>query len=226
MLHWFDLFVVFFLFTSAIWSYFRGFAKEVFSVSALVIGYFAASSFYKPVAPMFERLHPEQTVQEISAFLSLFFGAVIFVVILSSYARRILKVSDILSSVDKIAGFAVGIFKGGLILSLLAYPFSLVPGMTEGALQSSFFAPILIGTSGAMLEKVAPSLAKDMENMEDDTETVEKGAETIDKYRKKLEELDIGAIIGKKDNNDEAPIDKIDEKDRAEMNALIENVDQ
>ena len=77
-----------------------------------------------------------------------------------------------------------------------------------------------------MLEKVAPSLAKDMEKVEDDTGAVEKGAKTIEKYRKKLEDIDIGAIIGKKDNNDEAPVDKIDEKDRAEMNALIENVDQ
>ena len=145
MLHWFDLFVVFFLFTSAIWSYFRGFAKEVFSVSALVIGYFAASRLYKPVAPMFESLHPEQTVQEISAFLSLFFGAIVLVVILSSYMRRILKVSDVLTSVDKVAGFAVGIFKGGLILSLLAYPFSLAPGMTDDALKVRFLRLFLLG---------------------------------------------------------------------------------
>lgn len=234
MIHWFDLFVAFFLITSATWSYFRGFTKEAFSVFALVAGYFTASRLYQPLGPLFESLHPEKTAQEIFSFLSLFFVAVIVVVIISIYIRRILKLSDVLSSADRVAGFAVGIFKGGLILAILAYPFTLAPGVREEALKGSITAPVLISLSGVMLENFAPGLATDIEKVKGDTKEVKKSSDTIERYRKKLEKINIGDMIKGKEGGEtkleeetaSRPVDSIDEKDRAELEKILEKVDR
>lgn len=238
MIHWFDLFVAFFLFASAFWSYFRGFTKEAFSVVALVAGYLAASKYYQNVTPAFEDVVAEPALRQIAAFLSLFFVAVILVVIVSIYARRLLKISEVLSTADRLAGFILGIMKGGLILALMAYPFSLAPGVKEEVLKGSITASILIGLSGELLGKVAPSFASDIDKAGDSAHGLKKEADKIGRYSKKLEE--IGKSIEKikdkvmaetTDTTDKSEAkngdkDIISDGDRSEMDELLKRVDQ
>ncbi|VAX22277.1 hypothetical protein MNBD_NITROSPINAE01-877 [hydrothermal vent metagenome] len=232
MVHWFDLFVGFFLFASALWSYFRGFAREVFSFSSLIAGYLAASSFYGVTAGYLESVISDKALREISAFALLFFVAVILTIVIGSAVRRMLSASKTLSAVDRIAGVAVGVLKGALFLSIIAYPFSFLQGTKEELMEKSVTAPYIVAGSTALLEKFAPGLAKSMDNA---GITGKKQMKTIERIRDSIKKLESGAkdkarAIKEKvksvlDSDDEKSENGISKKDKKEMNDLLESVD-
>lgn len=160
---WFDIFTVFFLTASAIWSYHRGFFKEAFSLFAIVAGLWVALRYYAQAAPLFREWIEENLLADAASFTVLFILTAIFIKIAGDILRRILRISATMSFVDRMAGGGLGVVKGALIMAAVTYPLALVPGLKDDLVRGSVAAPILIGVSKMALEKLAPSLAGDLD---------------------------------------------------------------
>ena len=235
MISWFDLFVAFFLLASAVWSYLRGFIREVFSLASLVGGAYVGFKYYGKTAPLFAKLIQDKTFQEIAAFTLLFVLTAIAVSLTGMLVRRILHLSHALNTIDRIAGLGVGIIKGALILTIITYPLILIPGLQDELAKGSRTAPALIGMSWAIMEKVSPDLAKSLDRAAQKAGDVKDRAEQAERYRKKLDELEKGASSLKeklgidKDagkNKKGKEDDKISERDREQLDKLIEKLDK
>ncbi len=198
MIHWFDIFVVVFLVTSIIWSYFRGLAKEVFSIASIVIGYLMASTYYDDAEPWVEWLISNKSTREIVAFTLLFFVTIILVALFGFFLRRILPLPRGLGAVNRIAGAGVGFIKGGVILSVIAFPLALIPGLQDDLIKESSAAVALVGISGVMLEKLAPNLAASINDSgylkKRQTTAIEKARKQLDKIVKEVEEVKDKAV--------------------------------
>ena len=160
---WFDIFTVFFLTASAIWSYHRGFFKEAFSLLAIVAGFWVASRHYTAASPFFKGWISENLLADAAAFLTLFILTAIFISVTGTLARRILRISAAMSFVDRVVGGGLGVAKGALILAVVTYPLALIPGLKDDLVKGSVAAPILMGISNMALEKLAPGLAHDLD---------------------------------------------------------------
>jgi membrane protein required for colicin V production len=160
---WFDIFTIFFLAASAIWSYHRGFFKEAFSILAIVGGVWVAARHYAGASPFFKAWVAEKLLADVAAFVTLFILTAILISVTGALARRILRISVAMSFVDRVAGGGLGIGKGALILAVVTYPLALIPGLKDDLVKGSVAAPILIGISKMALEKLAPGLAHDMD---------------------------------------------------------------
>ncbi|MBF0291588.1 MAG: CvpA family protein [Nitrospinae bacterium] len=160
---WFDIFTIFFLTASAIWSYHRGFFKEAFSLLAIVAGFWVASRHYSAAAPFFREWVSEKMLADAAAFLTLFILTAIFISVTGTLARRILRISAAMSFVDRVVGGGLGVAKGALILAVVTYPLALIPGLKDDLVKGSVAAPILMGISNMALEKLAPGLAHDLD---------------------------------------------------------------
>ncbi|HEB72765.1 MAG TPA: CvpA family protein, partial [Nitrospirae bacterium] len=68
MVHWFDIFAVTFLLISAVWSCYRGFVREIFSLVSLIAGYVTASMFSGAIAPYFKIIVDQKHYQEMASF--------------------------------------------------------------------------------------------------------------------------------------------------------------
>lgn len=160
---WFDIFTVFFLTASAIWSYHRGFFKEAFSLLAIVAGFWVASRHYASAAPFFREWISEKLLADAAAFITLFILTAVFISVTGTLARRLLRISPAMSFVDRVAGGGLGVAKGALILAVVTYPLALIPGLKDDLVKGSVAAPILMGISNMALEKLAPGLAHDLD---------------------------------------------------------------
>jgi len=218
LIHWFDLFVLFFLAASAFWSYYRGFAKEAFSILSLVLGVWVAAKNYGHAAPAFKAVLGDKIISEIAAFATLFFLTIILVVVTGILVRRLLKISAALSAADKIAGAALGFVKGALILAIVTYPLALIPALADETVKGSVAAPILAKLSGTILEKLAPGLAKGIDGAVQKTKET---GEKVKKYSEKAIELDrmkeeIEKRISTSGAGAEKPEKEIEPKEKAE----------
>jgi len=160
---WFDIFTIFFLTASAIWSYHRGFFREGFSLLAIVAGFWIASRYYAATAPFFKAWISEKLLADAAAFVTLFVLTAILISVTGALVRRILRISAAMSFLDRVVGGALGVGKGALILAVVTYPLALIPGLKVDLVKGSVAAPILIGISKMALEKLAPGLAHDLD---------------------------------------------------------------
>jgi membrane protein required for colicin V production len=160
---WFDIFAIFFLTASAIWSYHRGFFKEAFSLFAIVAGFWVASRHYATASPLFKEWIAESLLASAAAFVTLFILTAVFISVTGALARRALHISAAMSFVDRVVGGGLGVAKGTLILAVVTYPLALIPGLKDDLVKGSVAAPILMGVSNMALEKLAPGLAHDLD---------------------------------------------------------------
>ncbi|MBF0171019.1 MAG: CvpA family protein [Nitrospinae bacterium] len=237
LIHWFDIFVLLFLGASMAWSYFRGLAKEIFSIASLVAGYFVASRFYLEGAKTLAPFLPDKTLQEIVAFVLLFFLTVMLVVVAGILVRRLLHVSEAVSAADKVAGAGVGLLKGLLLLAIAMYPVALFPEVRGDLTDGAYTAKPLIGVSGALFAWLAPGLAETLEKAEKaaakKSGDLEKAARTGKALKKIGKDLDAGKkaldeLTGAKKEvtpQEREQIKKEKDMDSEALDQLIEQVD-
>lgn len=243
MIHWFDLCAIIFLFGSTVWSYYRGFTQESFWILALVAGYFAASAFYHPAAPLLANVIEEPVARQIGAFLLLFFGVVMLVVVAGVYVRRALKVSETLTVMDRVAGAAIGLIKGGVILSLMAY-FAQGAGFDLAKMTAT--GPFLVSLSAVIVENTAPGLAKNIDTTRQGAGKVREKLNAAEQLKKNFDILTGSQPDGKQEKRSADPSRKpapstpsgpskeakpapdtgISDDDRREMDDLLNRLDR
>ncbi len=122
-MNYLDIVLVILLFLSAINGFSKGFVKELAGLIALILGIWAAIHFSDWVAGyLSDHLHFTFQNLSIVAFLLTFVAVVILVHLTGSLIGKLIH-SVSLGFLNRLAGFAFGIIKGMLILSMLLVVF-------------------------------------------------------------------------------------------------------
>ena len=130
--------------------------KELFGKLALVAGILVAVFFCGSLSPFLEKIIKIKSVCLVISFILLFIVVFLFVKILQTIIAGLFK-GEILKSLDKILGFAIGMAEGLIIVSAIVIVLKAQPWFSTDFIDSTFFwtyfSPILakpIVTLGAV----------------------------------------------------------------------------
>ncbi len=114
-----DIIIVGIIILFLVQGFFRGFVYEVMSLLALVVGYIAVIYFGDSLMRFLENsLNIPPIVSKIISPILLFIIGYILVKILELYMSRFIRFA-MLSNLNRIAGLAMGVLKGSIILFLI-----------------------------------------------------------------------------------------------------------
>jgi len=136
---------------------FTGLIRELFSLTGVLAGFIAASTWYLDAAKFLSRWALDASKIKILSFLSIFFGFLLAISILGRAVKFRLKI-DFLSGVDSTFGASVAVIKGVLIISVLLLALTAFLPKKAAIIKDSLFSPRLTVVS----EKMARMVSKDM----------------------------------------------------------------
>ena len=117
---------------------FKGFIAEIMSFAALILGVVAAVFFSKMGAGLIDRYVGFSNWNQIIAFLIIFILAYLIVKLLEGILHRIFDKIH-LDRLDRVLGFFLGLFEGGVAVMLIVYIMEVQPIFDLRALLESSF---------------------------------------------------------------------------------------
>ena len=154
MPNWIDLVISGFILASVLYSLFRGMIREVFSIVALVAGYFCASRLYSTAAPQLESLIGQKLVSQILSFVLLYFAAAFVVILFGKLMVKLLWSSHEISVMDRFLGGVIGLVKGAFVVSLLLIPIGFIPAIRNDISSRSMLAPYFLEGSKFLTQRI------------------------------------------------------------------------
>ena len=136
---------------------FTGLIGEMFSVTGVLAGFYAASTHYIEVARSLSYWMPDASRVKIWSFLSIFIGFLVAISILGRIVKSLLKI-NLLSSVDRTFGAGIGVIKGVLIVSVLLLTLTAFLPKNVSIIKNSLFSSDFTFIS----EEMAMVVSKDM----------------------------------------------------------------
>ncbi len=144
--------------TTAIW---KGFAAELISLAAVVVGIVVAVLDYERIAPWFEDLTRSHAIALGISFLLLFFGTLAAGALISAITRRLIQKAE-LQWFDRFLGGLFGLVRGVLVDSILLL--ILMAFAIKGeAVQKSMLAPYVMSGSRAIALLMPREVKKDFQ---------------------------------------------------------------
>jgi membrane protein required for colicin V production len=172
----FDIVVYSVIGLSVIFSLFKGFVKEVFSLISYVGGYLMASKYQGVFAQLLMESIPSKPIAKLIAFAGIYIMTAIIISLMGRVARGFIMSATQLSGFDRLAGGFVGFARGVMIVVALTFPLQFFPDVGKKLMKDS---------------QTAPHLAKILT-------FVNKNPETLN-FRKKLTDFDMGGMKEKFD---------------------------
>ncbi len=151
-----DWLVLAILLISMVGSYIRGFARELISLTAVIVGLVLACWLYHDVGSF---LIPYVKTEDIASFCGFVFVFVVTVLvggILSFWVRNFLRFVD-LQWIDRLLGLAFGLLRGCLISSVLFLGLTTFPFHIQ-TVQKAKFAPYLLLGARVLSVVTPPSI--------------------------------------------------------------------
>ena len=153
----FDLSIISILCLCLISGIFTGLIGELFSITGVLAGFFAASTHYTQVAKSLSYWMPDASKIKMWSFLSIFIGFLVVISILGKIIKTHIKI-DFLKSVDRTFGAGFGIIKGVLIVSVLLLTLTAFLPKHVSFIKNSLLSPDFTFIS----EEMAMVVSKDM----------------------------------------------------------------
>ncbi len=161
-MNYLDLFIAIALIIAAIGGYQKGFIKSLTSLVALVAGIYFAIYFSDIVADwLIRNIDINRKYVFIAAFLLTFAGVSFLVHLLGELLDNIASLSA-LGVINKVAGMAVGVLKGVILMSILILLFNLVNSNHTIINQKTIDDSLLYKP----VESVAPIILRNIQNLD------------------------------------------------------------
>lgn len=125
-IHWADVVILAIIGISALVSVFRGFLREVLSLMAWALAFWAAITFAPRVAPWLASYVEVPSIRFILAFAVLFVLTLLVVSLIGYFIVKLIGRTG-LTGTDRMLGLLFGIARGGVIVLLLV----LLAGLTR-----------------------------------------------------------------------------------------------
>jgi membrane protein required for colicin V production len=136
----FDFAIILILCFCLIRGIFTGLIRELFSVTGVLIGFYAASTHYIEVAKSLSYWMPGSSKVNLLSFLGIFFGFLIAISIMGKIVKSLFKI-DLLKGVDYTVGAGIGIIKGILLVSVLLIALTAFLPKDTSLLKNSLLSP-------------------------------------------------------------------------------------
>lgn len=133
---WLDYVLIAVLVLSAVYSIFRGFVREVLSLTGWVLSFWLAIKYAPVVASWFDSLIESPGVRFVVAFMLLFIAILVASMLLARLVAGLIKRGG-LRGVDRIIGAGFGLARGVVIVTVLVLLGGMSPLSTEPAWQQS-----------------------------------------------------------------------------------------
>ena len=137
-----DLCFVLVILLSLVIGAYRGFVRSLLSVASWILAAWATWKYAGSVAPYFETLSLDPTLQLIAANIAVFFVVLALCAIVSIFFARAI-VLDSMIGADRTLGVAFGLLRGCVIVVLIALISSFTFAIEEPWWQESYVLPIL-----------------------------------------------------------------------------------
>lgn len=139
----FDIIVYSILGLSVIFSLFKGFVKEIFSLLSYLGGYLMASKYQGVFSKVLMESIPSKPIAKVIAFTAIYILTAIIISLMGRVVRSFIISATQLSGLDRLAGGIVGFAKGIIILVALTFPLQYFPDVGKKLMKDSQTAPNL-----------------------------------------------------------------------------------
>ena len=116
-MNWIDIAILIVWGITALWGFSNGFLQVVVPFISLVIGLALASRIGDSVGNIFSVITDNENAQTVAGFILIFAAMFVLGGIISFTARSVLRIIPFFGLADKLAGMAVGLLVGFLLLS-------------------------------------------------------------------------------------------------------------
>jgi membrane protein required for colicin V production len=145
---------------------FRGLVKELSSLVGVMAGFYAAYSYYTPLAKLLSKYLSFAAHSQITSFLLIFCVVFIIISILGVIIKYLSSISS-LGWVDRICGAGFGLIKGLLITFVLFIAFTTFLPKNNTIMEKSLLAPHLSYVPAKMIKVVNQDMKQEfMKNIE------------------------------------------------------------
>jgi membrane protein required for colicin V production len=139
----FDIVVYSILGLSVIFSLFKGFVKEVFSLLSYLGGYLMASKYQGVFSQLLMESIPSKPIAKLIAFAGIYIMTAIIISLMGRVARGFIMSATQLSGFDRLAGGFVGFARGIMIVVAITFPLQFFPEVGKKLMKDSQTAPHL-----------------------------------------------------------------------------------
>jgi membrane protein required for colicin V production len=154
-MNWLDFVLLAIILLTAVFGIFRGFAKQVIGLVAVVAGLILASLYYRETAGIFETFVKNGLVSDFLGFLLLFVVVLIAGAVLGHLITKAMK--GPLAFANRLFGGIFGFIKAVLICGIIV--FALVSfEIAEPALETSILAPPCLRVTRAVVNLIPQDL--------------------------------------------------------------------
>ena len=157
-----DFIILFIIFTSGLYSLFRGFIREVFSILSLVLGLLLAVKFYHMPAHQLSSWVNDLMIRNLIGFIFIFIGVSLVITLIGTIIRRVFTLCK-LGSLDRVLGVLLGLLKGIFICMVIIFLLIFFLPNDHPLLIQSRLSLYLVGLGEIVLE-AAPDKIKDKIN--------------------------------------------------------------
>lgn len=167
----FDIVVYSIIGLCVIFSLFKGFVKEVFSLLSYLGGYLMATKYQGVFSQLLMESIPSKPIAKLIAFAGIYIMTAIIISLMGKVARGFIISATQLSGFDRLAGGFVGFAKGVMIVVAVTFPLQFFPDVGKKLMKDS---------------KTAPHIAKVLTFVSQNPEALN--------FRKKLTDFDMGGM--------------------------------
>jgi membrane protein required for colicin V production len=138
---------------------FRGLVKELSSIIGVLVGFYAAYTYYAVLVRFVSKWTPHLAYLNIISFLFIFCSVFIVISIFGIIIKYILNIS-FLTWVDRIFGSIFGLIKGGLIVAIIVLALTAFLDKGTTVISRSILAPHITLLSEKMINVVPDDMEK------------------------------------------------------------------
>ncbi len=157
-----DFIILSIIFISGLYSFFRGFIREVFSILSLMLGLFLALKFYHVPAHQLSSWVNNLMIRNLIGFIFIFIGVSLVLTLIGIIIRKFVTLCK-LGALDRMLGTLLGLFKGVFIGMIIIFLLIFFLPHDHPLLIQSRLSLYLVGLGEIALE-VAPDKIKDKIN--------------------------------------------------------------
>lgn len=129
----------------------RGLLKSVFSLIAIILGLYIATRFHQGIVFALKKFYSDERILSIISFCAII---IIIYLIALYFASKISNLNFLTKFVDKVGGFAFGLLKGVLIVSILLLLANSVKIFTQQDKEKSFTYPYVVNAAPKVYETI------------------------------------------------------------------------
>jgi membrane protein required for colicin V production len=225
----FDIIVYSILGLSVIFSLFKGFVKEIFSLLSYLGGYLMASKYQGVFSKVLIESISSKPIAKVIAFTAIYILTAIIISLVGRIARSFIMSATQLSGFDRLAGGIVGFTKGVIIMIALTFPLQYFPEVGKKLMKDSQTAPHLAKVLKFINQNSeTPNILKkltnfDMGGMKEKFEEMKNVKDMTDQFENLKKSL---PKMGGDSKKVDKPLDQYSKKDIQKLTDILKSVEK